>query len=147
MSGELAPLNSRGTLFFISYKPLSYGRLHKARLIVQVLPMCQVKDSRQEGLGLILRLSNDHCTFSNMYRVHYYGEHLKSLPLSLPLPIQCQLSEWCYEIVGQPPQYSPPTDTPARVQHRATPPLLLTQTRKNFIRENIKLSTCRQPVH
>ena len=37
-SGELAPVNSRGTLFFIAYKPRIYGRVHKARLIVNVRP-------------------------------------------------------------------------------------------------------------
>jgi hypothetical protein len=92
-SGELAPVNSRGTLFFITYRPRTYGRVHKAKLTVR-----------------------------------------------------CQSSEWCYEIVGQPTPYSPPSHTPARVQHRATPPLLLSQTRKNFVRENMKLATSRQPV-
>jgi hypothetical protein len=87
-SGDLAPVNSRGTLFFITYKPKTYGRSHRARLVVQ-----------------------------------------------------CDSSEWCYEIVGQPTPYSPPNHTPSRVQHRATPPLVLTQTKKNFIRENMKLCT------
>ena len=35
-SGELAPVNSRGTLFFITYEPKTYGRSHRARLVVQV---------------------------------------------------------------------------------------------------------------
>ena len=35
-SGELAPVNSKGTLFFLTYKPKTYGRDHKAKLIVQV---------------------------------------------------------------------------------------------------------------
>ena len=35
-SGELAPINTRGTLFCVTYKPTTYGRDHHARLIVQV---------------------------------------------------------------------------------------------------------------
>lgn len=35
LSGSLAPLNTKGTLFCISYKPTAYGRNHHATLIVQ----------------------------------------------------------------------------------------------------------------
>ena len=36
MSGALAPINTLGTLFCVSYKPTTYGRDHHARLLVQV---------------------------------------------------------------------------------------------------------------
>jgi len=35
-SGKLAPINTRGTLFSVTYRPTTYGRDHHARLIVQV---------------------------------------------------------------------------------------------------------------
>jgi len=35
-SGELAPINTRGTLFCVTYRPTTYGRDHHARIIVQV---------------------------------------------------------------------------------------------------------------
>lgn len=35
-SGNLAPVNTRGTLFCITYTPTSYGRNHHGTLIVQV---------------------------------------------------------------------------------------------------------------
>ena len=36
LSGTLAPLNTKGTLFCITYKPTAYGRNHQGTLIVQV---------------------------------------------------------------------------------------------------------------
>lgn len=35
-SGKLSPVNSRGTLFCLTYKPTAYGRNHRGTLIVQV---------------------------------------------------------------------------------------------------------------
>lgn len=34
--GELLPLGTLGTVFTITYKPSTYGRTHRAKLIVQV---------------------------------------------------------------------------------------------------------------
>ena len=35
-SGELTSVNGKGTLFFITYKPQTYVRDHRAKLVVQV---------------------------------------------------------------------------------------------------------------
>lgn len=35
-SGILSPCNTRGTPFVISYKPIMYGKRHRAKLVVQV---------------------------------------------------------------------------------------------------------------
>ena len=67
---------------------------------------------------------------------HIYQSHYPSF-------LQSDSSEWCYKIVGKPPSYIPPTHTPSRVQHKAAPPPLLRapQQKKNFVRENMRLST------
>lgn len=55
--------------------------------------------------------------------------------------LQSESSEWCYELVGKPPSYSPPTNTAARVQHKATLPLQVPYPKKNFVRENMRLTS------
>jgi len=41
-SGELTPINGKGTLFFLTYKPQKYGHDHRAKLVVQV---CRGEDN------------------------------------------------------------------------------------------------------
>ena len=55
-SGELTPVNTKGTLFCVTYKPTTYGRNHHAKLVVQV-----------SILGDIFLLQHIYNAFCNVY--------------------------------------------------------------------------------
>ncbi len=53
-NGDLAPVNTRGTLFCVTYKPTTYGRDHHAKLIVQVGLLCDVTTAkRHPGINML----------------------------------------------------------------------------------------------
>ena len=104
--GELSPINTRGTLFCVSYKPTTYGKDHFAKLVIQV--------------SLWTEVSNK--------------------PNAL-LSFQTDSNQWCYEIIGRQPNYSPPKDVSSKIRHKGL--VNLPPAKKNFVRENIHV-LCKQ---
>jgi len=50
-SGELSPAGTEGTLIRIAYKPEIYGKIHKAKLVVQVRSLLVVLVAHVSGPG------------------------------------------------------------------------------------------------